>query len=153
MYAAPNRGAKLYQVVRHSGVPCGANVQELGPAPSIVYGFNPFVTPGAGFTSQRNPSETLKRDEAFHSSCAYAEKFLYKGYAAPERIAWKLALFDSSFNQIGTTLTRPLSAPAPKVAWIGIGQHTGHGDDPAAFTYYDNVLIDWTRATFPLLPR
>jgi hypothetical protein len=87
----------LYHAVFHSGVPCGATAQVSGPEPWTVYGISPFVTPGAGFTSQRNPIDKLKRCDTLHSSSAKAEKFLYNGYAgASTVVSAKSKLFVST---------------------------------------------------------
>src|SRR5467141_2903648 len=43
--ATPRRGAKLYQVVFHSGVPCGASVSVARLEPCTVYGRLPEGAP------------------------------------------------------------------------------------------------------------
>jgi len=68
----------------------------VGLVPWSVYGPNPRVTPGGGFTSQRTPKERLKRGDTFHSSSPNAEKFVYKGYAGAMLIASVKALFVST---------------------------------------------------------
>src|SRR5258707_6636252 len=95
MYATPKRGAKLYQLVCQSGVPCGASVHVLGSEETklTVYGLSPCVTPGAGFTSQRSPKERLNRCDNFHSSWAKAEKFVYNGYAGAKACGFMRPLF------------------------------------------------------------
>src|SRR6266851_5321364 len=82
-YAAPMRGAKLYQDVRQRGVPCGASarVPGLPISPWTVKGRFPSRALGAGFTSQRKPRERLHRGLALHSSWTKAEKLRKFGNA------------------------------------------------------------------------
>src|SRR5258707_68583 len=76
MYAAPSRGAMLYQVVFQSDVPCGARARVARLLPTAVYGMPPFVAPGGGLISQRKPTERVNLGAILHSSWANAEKLV-----------------------------------------------------------------------------
>ena len=66
------------------------------------------------------------------------------------------AVFDpaAGFAQVGTTMVAQSTAGAKVYGSIRFGQTSAHGDHPEPIThsYFDNIIIDYTRAAFPLLP-
>src|SRR5262249_19048794 len=83
VHAKPSRGAKLNQVVFHSGVPRGANDNVLGllTSPNSVYASLPFASWGGGLTSHRRPRERLSFGATCHSSWAKSAVSLKTGVA------------------------------------------------------------------------
>src|SRR5713101_2792162 len=79
----PSRGAKLYQLVFHRGVPRGARVKEEGllRSPSSVKASLPCSSVGGGSTSQRTPPDKLTFGRICHSSCTKAAVSLNMGVA------------------------------------------------------------------------
>ena len=60
---------------------------------------------------------------------------------------------DNGFAQVGSTMQAE-SAGAEVVTGIAFGQTSAHGNHSNATSqsYFDNILIDYTNAAFPLLP-
>ncbi len=66
------------------------------------------------------------------------------------------AVFDpaNEFAQVGTTVVAQSTVEARVYGSIRFGRTAAHGNHPDATTqsYFDNIIIDFTNATFPLLP-
>jgi hypothetical protein len=63
-----------------------------------------------------------------------------------------LALFDPvTFKQIGPTSTLTLVSDSPAHNII-IGRTDNHGVTAPATVYWDDLVVDWTNAVFPLVP-
>jgi hypothetical protein len=63
-----------------------------------------------------------------------------------------VAMFDPvTFAQIGATSVVPMDKNI-NVGPVIVGSN-GHGVTTSAHTYFDNIIIDWTIANFPLVPR
>ena len=67
-----------------------------------------------------------------------------------------VAIFDpdSDFAQVGPTMVAPSTPGAQVYGSIRFGQTSAHGNHPDATTqsYFSNILVDYTRAKFPLVP-
>ena len=63
-----------------------------------------------------------------------------------------VAVFDPvTFAQIGTTSVVPMDKNL-NVGPVIVGSN-GHGVTMSAHTYFDNLIIDWNTAPFPVVPR
>ena len=66
------------------------------------------------------------------------------------------AVFDPSngFAQVGTTMVAQSAPGAQVYGSVRFGQTSAHGNHPGATTqsYFDNIMIDYTNAKFPLVP-
>jgi hypothetical protein len=66
------------------------------------------------------------------------------------------AVFDpaNGFAQVGPTMVAQSTVGAKVYGSIRFGQTSAHGNHPDATTqsYFDNIIIDYTHAKFPLLP-
>jgi hypothetical protein len=73
------------------------------------------------------------------------------------------AVFDpaNGFAQVGTTMVAPSTAGARVYGSIRFGQTSAHGDHPDAHgdhpdaksqSFFDNVIVDYAHAAFPLVP-
>jgi len=66
------------------------------------------------------------------------------------------AVFDpaNGFAQVGTTMVCQSTAGAQVYGSIRFGRTAAHGNHPDAESqsYFDNILIDYAHAAFPLLP-
>jgi hypothetical protein len=63
-----------------------------------------------------------------------------------------LALFDAkTFKQVGPTSTLTLTSNTP-ARMIMIGRCDNHGAVPPTTIYWNDLVVDWTTARFPLLP-
>jgi hypothetical protein len=66
------------------------------------------------------------------------------------------AVFDpaNGFAQVGTTMVAQATAEAQVYGSIRFGRTAAHGNHPDATTqsYFDNIIVDFTNAAFPLLP-
>lgn len=66
------------------------------------------------------------------------------------------AVFDpvNGFAQVGTTMVAQSTTGAKVYGSIRFGQTSAHGNHPDATTqsYFDNIVVDYSRAVFPLLP-
>src|SRR5215475_3551902 len=79
-YASPTLGARSPYVVCHNGVFPGASCVTATLVICVtVYGDGPLRLPGGGSISHLKPTESDSLGATLHSSCAKAEKFLYKG--------------------------------------------------------------------------
>ena len=66
----------------------------------------------------------------------------------------KLAIYDTSYAQVGSTVTGQLnSAGTPgDCNHVRVGSFGGGFPSHAVFTYYDDLAVDMTGTTFPLIP-
>ena len=63
-----------------------------------------------------------------------------------------LALFDpATFEQLGPTSTLTLTSTSPAHNII-IGRTDNHGVTAPAVVYWDDLVVDWSKAVFPLVP-
>jgi hypothetical protein len=66
------------------------------------------------------------------------------------------AVFDPANNyaQVGTTMVAQATRGAQVYGSIRFGQTSAHGNHPDATTqsYFDQIIIDYTNARFPLVP-
>jgi hypothetical protein len=66
------------------------------------------------------------------------------------------AVFDpaNGFAQVGTTMVAHSTTGARVYGSIRFGQTSAHGNHPDATTqsYFDNIVVDFSHAVFPLLP-
>ena len=66
------------------------------------------------------------------------------------------AVFDpaSGFAQVGPTMVAKATAGAKVYGSIRFGQTSAHGNHPDAKSqsYFSNIIVDYTRGAFPLLP-
>jgi hypothetical protein len=66
------------------------------------------------------------------------------------------AVFDpeNNFAQVGPTMVSQSTVGAKVFGSVRFGQTSAHGNHPDATTqsYFDNIIVDYTRAAFPLLP-
>ena len=60
----------------------------------------------------------------------------------------------NGFVQVGTTMVAQSTTGAKVYGSIRFGQTSAHGNHPDATTqsYFDNIVVDYSRAVFPLLP-
>ncbi len=67
----------------------------------------------------------------------------------------KLAIFDTGYNQVGSTVQEQLnSAGSPgDCNQVRVGSFGGGFPVHSVFSYYDDLAVDTTGATFPLLPQ
>ena len=56
-----------------------------------------------------------------------------------------------TFRQIGLTSTLTLTSDSPAHNLV-IGRVDDHGITSPATIYWDNLIVDWSHAVFPLLP-
>jgi hypothetical protein len=61
---------------------------------------------------------------------------------------------DAGFAQVGTTMVAPSTPGAQVYGSIRFGQTSAHGNHPDATTqsYFNNIIVDYTKAQFPLVP-
>lgn len=65
----------------------------------------------------------------------------------------RFAVFDASFNQVGSTISQRLTSGTPgDCNQVRVGSFGGNFPSQANFTNYDGLAVDTTGATFPLLP-
>lgn len=65
----------------------------------------------------------------------------------------KLAIFDSTYAQVGSTIQQRLTSGTPgDCTQYRVGSFGGNFPSQANFTYYDGLAVDTTGNTFPLLP-
>ena len=65
----------------------------------------------------------------------------------------KLAIYDTSFVQVGSTVQQRLTSGTPgDCTQYRLGSFGGNFPTPAATTYYDGMAVDTSGTTFPLLP-
>jgi len=66
----------------------------------------------------------------------------------------KLAIFDTSYAQVGSTVQQALnSAGSPgDCSHVRVGSFGGGFPSHAVFSYYDDLAVDMSGTTFPLLP-
>ncbi len=66
------------------------------------------------------------------------------------------AVFDpaNGFAQVGTTMVAPSTAGARVYGSVRFGQTSAHGNHPDAKSqsYFDNIIVDYSKAAFPLVP-
>jgi hypothetical protein len=63
-----------------------------------------------------------------------------------------LALFDPvSFRQLGPTSSLTLVSDSPAHNLI-IGRTDNHGLMAPVVVYWDHLIVDWSKAVFPLVP-
>jgi hypothetical protein len=66
------------------------------------------------------------------------------------------AVFDpaNGFSQVGTTMVARSTAGAKVYGSIRFGQTSAHGNHPDAKSqsYFDNIVVDYANAAFPLVP-
>jgi len=66
------------------------------------------------------------------------------------------AVFDpaNDFAQVGTTMVAQSTPGAQVYGSIRFGQTSAHGNHPDATTqsYFDHIIVDYTKAQFPLVP-
>jgi hypothetical protein len=64
-----------------------------------------------------------------------------------------LAVYDpSTWEQVGSTVSKAFAASPSGVSYWTVGQHASQGNTEAASTWYGPTVFDWTDGTFPLLP-
>lgn len=65
----------------------------------------------------------------------------------------KLAIFDTNYAQVGSTIQLALTSGTPgDCTQYRVGSFGGNFPSQANFSYYDGLAVDTTGATFPLLP-
>ena len=61
---------------------------------------------------------------------------------------------DNDFAQVGEVVVANSWLDSTGMRWIGFGRADNHGPNPTAKTqsYFQHILIDYTRGAFPLIP-
>lgn len=72
-------------------------------------------------------------------------------YDQPNNLG-KLAIFDTSYTQVGSTVQQALGSAPANCNQAQIGSFGGNFPDHPVFTLYEDLAVDTTGATFPLLP-
>lgn len=124
----------MFQIIGTNGTTAVFQVQDGATVFAIAHGSSPI----AGTTSSVG-------NVTMTTGTTYWINLLYDGVNS----LCKVALFNpTTWAQVGSTLECAID-PGVTIQTVRIGCN-GHGSRPDKHSYFDNLIMDWTTATFPL---
>lgn len=148
--AAVSMGFWLYTTFPPSGSTAHTLAAILNTAESefAALSFAPNASAYIRIGCETSSGNTYGTDTNIYTSTWYWITFQY---SETDGLA-RLAVYDTSLTQVGATISAALSASPGGAARLKFGEHAAHSDPVTAYTLYDDVLVNWTSGTFPLLP-